>query len=356
MLGLVGALQYLRVMVFSLFGGVLADRLSKRTALLFTQSGALMQAVIMFILVATGTAYIWEILMLGLTTAFDQPTRQTFVVEMVGREDLTNVEALNSSLVNIARVLGPGLGGVLIAWLGVAPLFLLNAISFLGVIISLLLIDQKALHSQPTRTTGEKKLGTLQSIREGLAYVRHMPSVVLVVGVLGRIILFGINFNVMLPLFASDVLHSGSIGYGFLYAAFGVGAHFSAWWVAWGNQKPSIRTLLIASFVFCVLEIAFALSSFYLLSFPLIAGMGFAQVVMGAIANPTIQVVTPHHLRVRVMSVYLLVYSGGIPLGNLFAGGLAVLFGAPISLIVGGILSLIAASAGSRRRRVLQPQ
>jgi MFS family permease len=147
------------------------------------------------------------------------------------------------------------------------------------------------------------------------------------------------------------VFHAGPIGYGFIYSAFGLGALFSALWLAWDNQKPNIRSLLIASLVFCVLEIAFALSPFYLLSLPLIAGVGFAQVVMGAIANTTIQTVTPHHLRGRVMSVYLLAYSGGMPLGNLFAGGLALLFGAPISLLIGGILSLIAAIAGWMMRK-----
>ncbi|WP_236023082.1 MFS transporter [Dictyobacter formicarum] len=185
----------------------------------------------------------------------------------------------------------------------------------------------------------------------GLSYVWHVPSLALAIGVLGAVMLFGINFNVMLPLFATDVLHAGSIGYGFLCSAFGIGALFSALWLAWGNQKPNIHALLIAALIFCALEIAFALSPFYILSLPLIAGIGFAQVVMGTIANTTIQTVAPSHLRGRVMSVYLLVYSGGMPLGNLFAGGLAVLFGAPISLLIGGMLSLVAALAGWIRCR-----
>src|SRR5947209_4923834 len=139
LLGLVGVLQFVPVMVFSLFGGVLADRVPKRTLLLVAQSVALVQATIMWLLVVTGTVHVWHILLLaallGLTQALDTPTRQAFVGEMVGREDMPNAIALNSSLVNMARVLGPGLGGLLIAWLGVAPLFLLNAISFLAVII-----------------------------------------------------------------------------------------------------------------------------------------------------------------------------------------------------------------------------
>src|SRR5213082_3295184 len=151
LLGIVGALQFLPVMLLSLFGGVLADRMPKRTVLLFTQSFAMLQAAVLWTLVATGEVRLWHVLvlaaLLGLTNSIDMPTRQAFVVEMVGREDLPNAIALNSSLFNLARVLGPGLGGLIIAWLGVAPLFLLNAISFIAVIVGLALIDMKQLHA-----------------------------------------------------------------------------------------------------------------------------------------------------------------------------------------------------------------
>jgi hypothetical protein len=156
----------------------------------------------------------------------------------------------------------------------------------------------------------------------------------------------GINFNVMLPLFATDVFHAGPVGFGFLSSAFGLGALFSALWIAWGNHKPSIRALLIAAFAFCVLEIAFACSHVYIFSLPLIASVGFAQIVLAATANTTLQMVTPNCLRGRVMSIFLMVYAGDMPLGNLFAGGLTQLFGAPISLLIGDILSLIAAIVG----------
>src|SRR2546421_6796157 len=152
LLGVVGALQFLPVMLLSLFGGVLADRLPKRTVLLFTQSSAMLQAFVLWALVATGQVHLWHVLvlasLLGLTNSLDMPTRQAFVVEMVGREDLPNAVALNSSLFNLARILGPGLGGLIIAWLGVAPLFLLNAISFVPVIIGLFLIDNSTLYAQ----------------------------------------------------------------------------------------------------------------------------------------------------------------------------------------------------------------
>ena len=350
LLGLVGVLQFLPVMIFSLIGGVLADRVHKRTLLLVTQSLSLTQAAVMWLLVVTGTVQVWHILLLvallGITNALDTPTRQAFISEMVGHEDLSNAIALNSSLVNVARVLGPGLGGVLIAWLGVAPLFLLNTLSFIAVILGLFLIDSRALHILPGRETDNQKRGTYQSLREGLSYVWNMPTVLLVIGVVGMVALFGINFNVMLPLFATDVFHAGPAGYGFISAAYGLGALFSALWIAWGNRKPSIRFLLIAAFAFSAFEIAFALSPFYLLSFPLLIGVGFAQVVMTATANTTIQTVTPNALRGRVISVYLLVYAGGMPLGNLFVGSLTTLFSAPITFLIGGILCLIAAIVG----------
>jgi MFS family permease len=353
LLGVLGALQFLPVMLLSLFGGVLADRLPKRKVLLFTQSFAMLQAIMLWILVATGHIQIWEVLvlagLLGLTNSLDMPTRQAFVVEMVGREDLPNAIALNSSLFNMARVVGPGLGGLIIAFLGVAPLFLLNAISFIAVIIGLALIRMNDLYALAKRSTSRaetSKQSTMQSLREGLTYVARTPSVLLVIAVIGIISLFGINFNVILPLFATDVLHSGALGFGFLSAAFGLGSLFSALWLAWGNRRPSIQHLLTGALAFSVLEIFFALSHLYVLSIVLIAAVGFAQIVFSATANTALQTVTPDYLRGRVMSVYMVVFAGSVPLGNLFTGGLAHLYGAQIALLVGAGLSLIAAIAG----------
>ena len=358
LLGVVGALQFLPVMLLALFGGVLADRLPKRTVLLFTQSSAMLQAFVLWILVATGTVHLWHVLvlaaLLGLTNSVDMPTRQAFVVEMVGREDLPNAVALNSSLFNMARIIGPGLGGLIIAGLGVAPLFLLNAISFIPVIIGIALIDMKQLHamvkpSDLVKDTPGK--GTIQSLREGLAYVARTPSVLLVIAVIGIVSLFGINFNVVLPLFATDVLHVGPQGFGFISSAFGLGSLISALWLAWSNHKPSINYLLLNGFAFCILEGAFAISHLYALSLILIASVGFAQIAFSATANTTLQTVAPDHLRGRVMSVYMLVFAGSIPFGNLFTGGLAHLLGAPVALFMGASLSMIAVLAGWALRK-----
>jgi MFS family permease len=352
-LGLVGALQFLPVMLLSLFGGVLADRLPKRKVLLFTQSFAMLQAAILWALVVTGMIQLWHVLvlatLLGLTNSIDMPTRQAFVSEMVGREDLPNAVALNSSVFNLARIVGPGIGGLIIAAYGIMPLFFLNAISFIPVIIGLAMIDLRRLFGQVKRAVPEKgaqRQSTLQSLREGLIYVRQTPSVLLIITVIGIISLFGINFNVVLPLFATDVLKTGAAGFGFISSAFGLGSLLAALWLAWSNQKPSVRFMLISALIFCILEAVFALSHIYALSLLLIASVGFAQIAFSANANTTLQTVAPDRLRGRVMSVYMLVFAGSVPLGNLFTGGLAHLAGAPIALLVGAGLSLIAAIVG----------
>ncbi|HLX40038.1 MAG TPA: MFS transporter [Ktedonobacteraceae bacterium] len=353
LLGLVGALQFLPILLFALFGGVLADRWPKRKVLLFTQSFAMTQAIILAVLVFTGTVQIWHIFvlatLLGLTNSIDMPTRQAFVVEMVGHESLTNAIALNSSVFNMARIVGPGIGGLIIATLGVAPLFLLNAVSFIAVLIGLAMIDMKTLYDQPKRGAmlhNEPKQSTFQSLREGLTYIVRTPSVFLIIMVVGVISLFGINFNVVLPLFATEVLHVGATGFGFISSAFGLGSLVAALWLAWGNKKPSIIHLLVEATIFCVILGLFALSGNYYLSLLLIAAVGFTQISFSAIANTTLQTVTPNHLRGRVMSVYMVVFAGSTPIGNLFIGGLAVLLGVPVALLSGATLSLAAAIGG----------
>ena len=355
LLGIVGALQFLPVMLLSLFGGVLADRLPKRTVLLFTQSFAMLQAAVLWTLVATGEVRLWHVLvlatLLGLTNAIDMPTRQAFVVEMVGREDLPNAIALNSSLFNLARIVGPGIGGHIIAWAGVAPLFLLNAISFIPVIIGLALIDLRGLYGRKEHIVGGKgasapRQSTMQSLREGLAYVVNTPSIFLIITVIGIVSLFGINFNVVLPLFATNVLNVGAEGFGFISSAFGLGSLLSALWLAWSNRKPSIQYLLVSAIVFCVVTALFAVSHIYALSLVLIAMVGFAMIAFSATANTTVQTVAPDHLRGRVMSVYMLVFAGSIPFGNLLTGGLAHLYGVQVALLIGVGISLVAAVTG----------
>src|SRR6266566_5820472 len=279
-LGLVGALQALPVLLFSLFGGVFADRWPKRRVLLLTQTAAMIQALLLWALIATGTIQLWHLyvlaMLLGLTNSLDHPTRQAFVIELVGREDLPNAVALNASLSQMTRVVGPGMAGIIIAASGVTMLFLLNALSFLAVLVGLALIKSHELHAQALqpKSAGERQ-NTWQSLREGVDYVWKTPAVVVVILVVGLVLLFGSNFNVVLPLFATDVLHVGATGFGFLSAAIGAGALLSALWLAWSNQKPTIRRVLTGMMVFGVLEAVFAVSHIYLLSLALIASVGF---------------------------------------------------------------------------------
>jgi MFS family permease len=350
-LGLIGALQSLPVLLFSIFGGIFADRWPKRRVLLVTQAAAMIQALLLWALIATGTVQIWHIyvlaVLLGLTNSLDMPARQAFVVEMVGRKDLPNAIALNSSLSNLARIVGPGLAGIIIAASSVNVLFLLNAFSFLTVIVGLALINKSALHTQALRHRSmSEQQKTWHSLREGVAYVWNTPAVLLMILVVGLVLLFGSNFNVVLPLFATDVLHRGATGFGFLSAASGIGALISALWLAWSNQQPTIRRVLIGMLVFSVLEVFFAVSHLYLLSLVLIASVGFTETAFAAQAMMKLQMVTPDHLRGRVMSVQVLFFDGSLPLGYLLIAWLAGLCGASTALLICAFLSLLVAGAG----------
>ena len=354
-LGLVGALQALPLLLLSIFAGVFADRWPKRGVLLVTQTAAMIQAALLWAVIATGVIQVWHIyilaLLLGISSSLGRPASRAYLVELVGREDLPNAAALNSALSSLARIVGPGLGGIIIAVSGVGTLFLLNALSFLPILVGLVLIDSRALHAQEpgdaNAAPGERGAGgTWRSLREGLAYVWHTSAVLLLLLVTGLALLFGSNFNVVLPLFASDVLHVGATGFGLLSAATGLGALLAAFWMAWGNRQPAIRRLLIVMLVFGVLGVAFAVSRIYPLSLALIAGVGFTEEAFAVQAMTALQTVAPDRLRGRVMSVQVLFFDGSLPLGYLLMGWLSTLFGAPRALLVGALLSLVVVGAG----------
>lgn len=350
-LGVVGALQALPILLFSLFAGVFADRWPKRIVLLATQAASAMQALLLWALLAAGVLQLWHLyilaLLLGLTNSLGRPASRSFTVELVGREDLSNAVALNSSISTLASIVGPGLGGVIIAASGVTLLFLLNSLSFLPVIVALALIRSRELHAQALQRSdaGERQNAWL-SLREGLAYVWNAPVILLVIVVVGLVLLFGSNFNVILPLFATSILHIGAKGYGFLSAATGIGALLSALWLAWRNRKPTLRRLLIDMLLYGALEAAFALSRLYPLSLALIAGVGFLEIAFTAQSMTMLQTIIPDHLRGRVMSVQVLFFDGSLPLGYLLMGWLSGLFGASLALLTGALLCLLVAGAG----------
>ena len=358
-LGLVGALQSLPVLFFSIFGGVFADRWPKRRVLLVTQAAAMIQALLLWALIATGTVQLWHVYvlapLLGLTNSLYLPAIQAFVVELVGREDLPNAVALNFSLSTLARIVGPGLAGIIIAASSVTMLFLLNGLSFLPVIVALALIKRNALHAQalqPGSAGGHQN--TWQSLREGLDYVWKTPTVLLMIVVVGLVLLFGSNFSVLLPLFATDLLHVGAKGFGFLSAALSFGALLSTLWLAWSNRQPTIRGVLIGMLVFGVLEALFAVSRIYLLSLALIASVGFTENAFAARALTTVQTIAPDRLTGRVMSVQVLFFDGSLPLGLLLMGWLSALCGPSIALLIGALLSLLVAGAGWMWRKSVE--
>ena len=352
--GLVVGLQFLPVLLFGLIGGVLADRFNKRRFLLLTQSLQAVQALVLGILTLSGHVEAWQVMVLaaflGLTNAFDMPTRQSFVVEMVGREDLMNALALNSSAFNLARIVGPAIGGVLIGTIGVGPVFLINAASYIAVLIGLFFIRESELTNVPRPSSGSIK----RNVAEGLRYIGKTPVVLVATTLIGLVAMLGMNYTVLLSVMARDVFHIGSEGFGLLMASLGIGSLLAALVIAASPNIDPMRTMITGAFGFSILEILFAISPrfhFVPLSFGLLFGVGFCMILMTATSNTAIQRAAPDHLRGRVLSVYVTIFAGSTPFGSLWAGSLARWKGAPFAMGVGGVLALLATIWAFRRAR-----
>jgi MFS family permease len=322
-LGTVVLLQFLPITLFVLLAGVIADRVPKRSFLVGTQLLAMAQAFALAALVFTDQVELWHVyvlaFVLGLSNAFEQPTRQAFAIELVGKEDLLNAVALNSGLFNGARLIGPAIGGVIIALAGVETAFLINAVSFLPVISGLLMMRMSEMHAVERRATG---MGAIAELREGISYVVRTPACLLIMILMGAIGTFGFNFITFLPLIARYVLDTGSEGLGFLTAAVGLGALSSAMFLA-GNRKTSVRTLFLGAAAFSVLLGLVALSTNLYLSLLFLMLLGVANTAFGATANTSLQIAAPDHLRGRVMSVFMLLVAGSTPVGGYLTGFMA---------------------------------
>jgi len=360
MVGLVVGLQYAPVMFLGLVGGVAADRFDKRRTLLMTQALSAVQALVLGILAVTGHAQPGQLLVLaaflGVVNAFDMPARQAFVTEMVGRADIMNALALNSSAFNLARILGPALGGLLLIRFEPGTVFLINAATFAPVIAGLLMMRESELIQRPP----PQRTGVWQSLGDGLRYVRTTPLVLVPTLLVGLIATFGMNYTVLLSVIARDVLQIGSAGFGLLMAALGIGSVTAAFVIALAPRLEPRRTMIWGAAAFAVLELAFAgaahmrwMPACYLL----LMGVGASMIFVTATANTTIQQTSPDHLRGRVMSVYVTVFSGSTPIGSLVAGSAATWIGAPMAWGVGAILAGLSAfwaalNAGRTERRV----
>ncbi len=346
--GLVGALEALPVLLFSLIGGVLADRWPKRQVLLWTRGASMVQAFVLWALLVTATVQVWQIyvlaLLLGLMDSAGRPAAHSFTVELVGREDLSNAMALSSLLFNVTRIAGAALSGVVIAAGGTALLFLLNALSFVAALAALLLLTPGDLHAQAVKV-GPRQT-TWESLREGLSYVRGSPALASIIMVGGLVLLCGANFGVVLPFLSTDVLHTGVQGFGFLSAATGVGSLVIALGMAWRNLRATLPRVLIGALIFALLEAALAFSRFYPLSLLLIAGVSGAEIAFTTLALTMVQTIAPDHLRGRVMSVLTVSFDGSLPLGYVLMGWLTGRYGAPAALLIGAVLSALVVVAG----------
>jgi len=357
LLGLIGGVGSLPMASFALLGGAVADRVSKRRILLVTQSAAMLLAFVLAGLTGAGWIRAWHVAVLaalsGTTMAFDMPARQALVVEMVGKEDLMNAIALNSSIFNSARIVGPAIAGVLVARLGVPWCFFINGLSFLAVILGLAL-----MRFQP-REKAKRSGGVAHDALEGLRYVRTNRTVLDLAALLAVFSVFGWSYNVLMPVFARDILRAGAPGLGYLMTSGGIGALVGALLVAsLGQYQHRERVLFGGGLLLSAATAGFAFSRTLHLSMVMLALAGLGGIAVMSVANTLIQISVPDQMRGRVMGVWALVFSGSAPLGSLQAGTLAQYLGAPVAVVIGSAITLggtAAAIVGWRHLRKDRP-
>jgi MFS family permease len=357
-LGIATGLQFLPQLLFSLWGGVIADRYSKRNILLVTQAIMGMLALILGVLALTGVVTVWQVYLLafalGLVAVVDNPTRQTFVAEMVGSEGMANAIALNSATFNLARIAGPAVAGLVIGAIGTPAAFLVNAASYGAVLVGLKLMRVSEL--RPVARAPKAK----GQLREALNYVRARPELWLTLLLVAT---FGMNFQVTTALMSKGVFHTGASEFGLASTVFALGALGGALAAA-RRARPSMRLLMITAFAFGLLEVAAGLMPVFWLFLVMLVPTGVALLMFSTAANSTTQLGTTAAVRGRVMGLYLLVFLGGTPIGSPLVGWAAEQFGARASLIVGGVISaaaaigvalLLARARGARIRSYLRP-
>ncbi|MGH3666292.1 MAG: MFS transporter, partial [Egibacteraceae bacterium] len=342
MLGLVTALQFLPILVAGPWGGVVADRIDKRRLLLVTQSLMAALAITLGVLTATGLVQLWMVFALafafGGLVAIDNPARQSFVLEMVGPDDLSNAVTLNSVVINGARVVGPATAGLLIATVGIAPCFLINGASYVGVLTVLALMRDRDLHPIERQAPGKGQL------REGLRYVwasNDLRVPLLVMAVVGTL---AYEFQVTLPLVARFVYDGGAQAYGTMSAMMGAGAVIGGLATA-RRSKPSTGALVRAGFVFGALILAVALAPTLPLALVGLLGLGASSIVFIATANATLQLRAAPHMRGRVMSLWGVAFLGTTPIGGPIVGWVSEAFGARTGLGLGGVATILACLA-----------
>ncbi|MGE5407073.1 MAG: MFS transporter [Syntrophothermus sp.] len=340
--GLTTALQFLPMLVLGAWGGLLADRFPKRRLLMTTQVLMAVPAVFLFIVTATGAVSPWMVYVavfaMGSVNAIDNPTRQSFVFEMVGPDRVVNAVSLNSVIVQAARIVGPALAGITIAVVGVVPCFAINAVTFAAMILALRGMDPARLHSVPTRPPGPG------AIRAGLRYVARTPELAVPLALLGLVGTLGFNFQVVLPLLARFSFGGGAGAYAALVSAMGVGSIAGAL-VNGSRGRTGPRLIAGAALAFGVGGLLAAAMPALALEIPALVALGAASVTFAASINSTMQLAVSDEMRGRVMALYSVVFLGSTPLGGPLAGWLAETYDPRVALLLAGASGLIAAWA-----------
>ncbi|MCW2645707.1 MAG: hypothetical protein QOF87_2052 [Pseudonocardiales bacterium] len=355
-LGIVTALQFGPSLVLGLWGGMLADRYDKRKLLLGTQTALAVVALLLGVLVVSGVVQYWHVLALaaalGVIASVDTPVRQSFVVEMVGKEDLANAVAINATIFNAGRVLGPAIAGVMIAGLGTGLVFLVNAASSIGVLVALGLMRTAELSPSPPLQRARGQL------RDGLQYVRGRADLMLTMILVFVVGTFGLNFQLTTALLAKQVFHRSASGYGLLSTALAVGACAGAVIATRRVRRPTQLFLLGMALVFGVIEIGVGLMPTFDLTALLLVPTGLVMLTFTTAANASVQLGVEPTMRGRVMALYLMCFMGGTPVGAPIIGWAAGAFGPRWGLLGGGLICLLSAlviAAFIARRRGLTP-
>jgi MFS family permease len=337
LLGVVGFLSSVPVFVLSLFGGVLADRVNKRNILIFTQTAFMLLAFVLAVLtylklITTGQIMFIAVLN-GVVMAFDAPSRQSVVVELVGKKHLSNAIALSSVAFNSSRIIGPAIAGLLVSYIGMSGCFFVNGISFFAVIIALLLIKID------NGKVPNKNKKAWHDLIEGVVFIKNNRLLLLLIMIVGVMSLFGVSYVILMPIFANQVLNVGVRGLGVLMSGVGFGALIGALMLArLGDFQHKGKFLVGSIFIFSFSLVVFSLSRNYIFSIIVLSFLGGSSVTAMALINTLLQTRVNDELRGRVMSMFMLTFAGIMPFGNLIAGSLSQIIGVSSAVLVSGIV------------------
>jgi MFS family permease len=348
LLGVVGFAGQIPVFLLAPVGGLVADRWNRHRVVIGTQVSSMFLAFILAALTLLHIVRVWEIIvlasLLGAVNAFDIPARQSFLIDMVGREDLMNAIALNSSMFNGARVIGPAIAGLLVAWIGEGWCFFANAVSYIAVIAGLLLMKLGPLSQTIT------DVSPYEHIAEGFRFVSRTKPILALMLLIGLVSLVAVPYSVLMPIFADRILHGGARGLGILMGSTGIGALLGALTLAMRRGVHGLgRWVGISAASFGASLILFSISRWFWLSVILLVPVGYSVMLQMSSSNTLIQAMVPDHLRGRAMAAYTMMFMGMAPLGSLFAGAMAARIGAPWTVAIGGLGAVIGASVFLRR-------